>query len=683
VRHVLKDDIYRTFEKRGQQLCGTEQVQSLLSKIAAIEDTYPLKDWHQKPVMPFVHLEGSSGLGKTQMAFNLSASGRVVHFVTATDLSENPQSIYSCFKDRSKDFLLCVEQDLEFVEPCSVSDFIQPLSPLWTFGFINAVIKNETEIKSPLTYEEIRQSLDALFEQNKENRPIWFLDEFPLLQEFESPSKKRNWSEIRFMRNIFRALNLVVIISSTNSSSANLVKGGNASRGSTTPLLWCTIFPELPSYQLSDERIRNNIFWRNILSKSRPLFSEAANEFLKQTLDKGESISPKSLVTLLDDLSNVVWNKAQEAKTEKNAQNVSFLHGQVCLFLCHCCVEDSEKNSPLVHRHFGILDITQATDLYLKCLQLHIAEPDSENLSAEPWTARSTLSELNDDILLYLCLMGGKNRIALDNRWSDPLSKNFHMPLSIASDMLLKSQKLKLIFSNDEQLSNDGMQLEAEVVGGLVIASHADGFAGTKFKSLLPRFLYEMGIYYSLDSMPEVCFPERLKNWTEEMIPFLSPPNRKWPDFLYEGNLNFGNIERNKKEDRIDFEIIDQRFTGECTDYTSPLSNAAMKEILIRVPEKSRIHLLCTTKIQKSFFSKKAYEGFIQSHHHLKETVVYKLVADNEKEQFHFAQVPGMQQSTDSNATRLVLLIPRDDLLTSVKKANQCKVPAEKKHRVE
>jgi hypothetical protein len=507
---VLKDDVYCKYDRLGQLLCQMEQVQALLSKIAAIEDKYPLKDWHRRPDMPFIYLEGSSGLGKTQMAFNLSATGRVVHFVTAVDLSETPQSIYSCFKDRSKDFLWCVEQDLQVVEPCSVSDFIQPLSPLWTFGFINAVNMGESKIEKPLTYEEMRESLNVFADNNKESRPIWFLDEFPLLQELESPGKKRNWNHLRFMRNIFRALNLVVIVSSTNSSSVDAIYKGNESRISTDPWRWCLLCTELPRCHLLNKEICQHNFWKSILTNSRPLLSETAIEFLKQFLDTGESIFPGSLETLLDDLSSFLWEKSKKAKIRDGAETLSFLHGQVCLFLGRCSIEDSEKSSPLVDKHFGILDHSKSTDLYIKGLRLYTAKSDSEELSFQPWTGRSILPELKDDILLYLCLMGGKDRIALDNRWSDPSSKETHMPFSSALKSLLRSKELELIFSNDEKLLDYKERFGAEVIGGLIIASHARGFAGTTFKTFFPRFLYEIGIYEYLGTLPEIYFPAQL-----------------------------------------------------------------------------------------------------------------------------------------------------------------------------
>jgi hypothetical protein len=165
------------------------------------------------------------------------------------------------------------------------------------------------------------------------------------------------------------------------------------------------------------------------------------------------------------------------------------------------------------------------------------------------------------------------------------------------------------------------------------------------------------------------------------MIPFLSPPNQKWPEYLYAGGLNFGNIVKNKTEDGVDFEIMNQNFTGECIDHTRPVSTVTMKEILMRLPETSRIHLVFSEKMQKSYFSKKGYEGFVESHPCLKEIVVYRLVPDSKKEQLKFAKVPGMHHTADSDATRLVVLIATDDLKAWMENVTQYKDPEEKKQR--
>jgi hypothetical protein len=205
---------------------------------------------------------------------------------------------------------------------------------------------------------------------------------------------------------------------------------------------------------------------------------------------------------------------------------------------------------------------------------------------------------------------------------------------------LLGSKALQLKFKNDEQLTNDGMRLEAEVVGAMILASHANGFAGITFKNLLLNFLCQMDICRLSNVIPMVIYPSELEKFMCEFIPFLSPPNRAWPSYLSQGDLKFDNLKRSREDDHIDFEVMNHGITGECKDYTEPIDTAAMKEILKRVPDRSTIHLVFTMELRKSFFSRSTggYEAFVHNGKEdytsvLKDTVVYGLVTDNTTKQ--------------------------------------------------
>ena len=96
-------------------------------------------------------------------------------------------------------------------------------------------------------------------------------------------------------------------------------------------------------------------------------------------------------------------------------------------------------------------------------------------------------------------------------------------------------------------------------------------------------------------------------------------------------------------------------------------------DILKRVPKESVIHLVFTTMLQKSYFSrtnksKNSYEAFLNggkevSNSILKQTVVYHLKMDKLGDIITFAKIPGLEHSNDSNASRLVLFIPRNELM--------------------
>lgn len=93
--------------------------------------------------------------------------------------------------------------------------------------------------------------------------------------------------ELRFMRNVFRSLGLVVILSSTNSTARYLVDAVDPlSQGSVDALQplspWCVVFPPLPRFR--DDLAMESVDARltSILLNSRPLFAREALELIRK-----------------------------------------------------------------------------------------------------------------------------------------------------------------------------------------------------------------------------------------------------------------------------------------------------------------------------------------------------------------------------------------------------------------
>lgn len=119
-----------------------------------------------------------------------------------------------------------------------------------------------------------------------------------------------------------------------------------------------------------------------------------------------------------------------------------------------------------------------------------------------------------------------------------------------------------------------------------------------------------------MDSI-RVLVPRALQHlWAEEWIPYLSPPNQYWPQFIMSlGRCNFGNYRRTKNVDRVDLcawtNNCDQPIlSGEAKQYTEPLPLALVKGILQRVPPSSRLHIVLTKQMQTLYFRDESYETF-------------------------------------------------------------------------
>lgn len=115
------DAILQPFEDVAERLKDTAEVLKLTNAIASAYYESP-----PRVPAPFIVLENSSGTGKTQMAFNLQATGRceVFYIVCAKPGDNIDQPVYAAFGSRSLAFRTCMERDTAHLESGSVMDFI-------------------------------------------------------------------------------------------------------------------------------------------------------------------------------------------------------------------------------------------------------------------------------------------------------------------------------------------------------------------------------------------------------------------------------------------------------------------------------------------------------------------------------------------------------------------------------
>jgi hypothetical protein len=228
------------------------------------------------PPTPFLVLESSSGMGKTQMAFNLMARGDLdVFYFTCEAESEVTQDVYTTFSDRSGSFNRCVVMDLPTVGRASVLE-IGSVPRLYTYGFIWALLSGMDTFQGSRTRADV-ESARKERETRGEKEVLFFLDEFP------HPDHQSE-NRLRFLRNAFRSLGFTIILSSTNETARRLLLSGrsHSSRVYTEPHLWCVVLPTFPSFQ---DPVIDDLpgGLRAIIQHSRPLFACMAVEFMNKT----------------------------------------------------------------------------------------------------------------------------------------------------------------------------------------------------------------------------------------------------------------------------------------------------------------------------------------------------------------------------------------------------------------
>jgi hypothetical protein len=555
--------------------------------------------------VPFVFLEGSSGSGKSQMAFNimsrLGMERKCFYFLFEAPRS-NAQKIYQNYTNTSLIFNQSLIKDLNhYRDSASPACGYLVDQSLYIFGFIFELL-TQADSKSvcikPMTGDEILKLIKTM--QLSERRPIFLIDECIL-------ARDDSLAQLRFVRNCFRSLGLGLVMLGTDSRAAQLPSNiGNSSR-SDVSRPWCYIFGSYPAANLDLLPLRNDTpeWYKQILKHSRPLFSH----FLSvEDANNGQSF---------DSLLQKVFDKVVDVK--KIFVDDYGPLGQIRLFQnAHSKISDfGEQCTALIHSHFA--QLSGEKKLILKndgCLsgQDHKWQPCSE------------FPLVSNDVLHYLLLMGGKNFPAF--RLDGNLVPYVFFLLNIVSKVDHRRHMLDL--SNGAQKSNDGNFLESLLCTTVCLSSHCDGIEGIMLDRFLLNMIFQLQNTRLNPNEVTISGLEKLKVRKEMMIPFLSPPNMKWPEYLKEiPNSNFGNLERARNKDRIDL-LTDSNIAGESKDYGNLIELPTLRGIINRIPKETKLHLVFTRNLQQSYF-KKPTKPFAQefANSHVLKMAYFKIDASN------------------------------------------------------
>ena len=589
ILQIQKTSHFDQYLATGEKLKSHPIVCELLDLVKKVENARSSELY-----IPFIFIDGSSGVGKTQMAFNLMAAGRDVQFIPCVEDWLGEQPIYECYSAYSDLFFQCIESDKsKILYPNKKNAFTRLLIPydlpLATYGFIMALLSKDHKYVGEATKKDVLKKLNEI------EKPIIFLDEFPLIT--AGRNNVSNVEELRFMRNIFRSLKIVVILSSTNTSACNLLTSSSSSRVAEK-YLWCYVLPQSCPYQLTQKLPKKFRFLKQALLSSRPLFSRKLMELISGI---NGSDSGLSIAKLMDRLMRDLALSIKGVKRIKNDNSGFFLNGQVALFLSASFIDTSteinDENSLLIHRHFANLSEVNPFALYLE-------GGDLKTDDLKIWRP-TVMFSLRDDILLFLSLMGGYQNYAIEE-------KATRIPFVTALDKLLKKFNAgKILLSNSRQSSKDGLKLESLLSGAIVLASHANGFEGISIPRLLGELCYELKLSQSPATL--IDLPQEFFDILNTNIPFLGPPNQTWPEYIKNKGLVLGECERPGNSSMIDFKMSGGSLTGECKDYGCTLNISTIQQILHRVPSDCRAHLVLTNTLQNSYYQHEKHEKSLNS----------------------------------------------------------------------
>lgn len=595
--------------------------------------------------IPFMFLDGSSGMGKTQMAFTLmSREDLRVHYLVCCDLDLRGQPIYRRYDNLSSQFLQCIRSD------CDNSDFSSRYYRNFeseACGFIVSLITQKPVFK-PMTVAKGTEMINSYLENSGQNaKPtVMFLDEFPHLN-------SANLKMLRWMRNLCRILHLVTICSSTSSSAANLIRASSSSRDTHIPKDWCYVLPRFPKV-LDASKGDFSEFENYLFNNSRPLFSTIFEEkFLEEpTLD----------------ISQVLGSVGVQIHDLKKKFGDDFAHGQICLLLAmfHMVSKTDEKESAGVfsNSHFANLVEDKPFVLQIKSNSTY------KRGSKQNWIPCLSFPHPKEDILLFLCLIGNKGYYPI----CKPNSSFDRIPFltslkEIKSAGLLESRAKRMQFENPDVRFSSGLEWEASSTAIVSLCSHYDGLNGIEFGKFISHVLYELECLDSSSTILQ-CRNESYNVFSSIMIPFLSVPSVPWPEELLEFNskYNFRNLRRSLNKDRVDFmtdsfyslngkELI---LSGECKDWNSGIERSDLEDILVRIPQNSVIHLVFLKQMKKEYYGSKSrgktFKSFVKGKSHLKN----KLILRFDHESKDLVPIPGIPMDKSQSFDGLVLFITID-----------------------
>ena len=623
----------------GAQLRDCEIVGKLVENIGYLDRLGKelTKNNSTEPI-PFMFLDGSSGMGKTQMAFTLmSREDLRVHYFVCSNLGDHEQMIYKKYQGLSLQLIRYLTADFQNNLMMSGFDYNFRSEAC---GFVVALITEQTYFQ-PLTVAEGSLKISSYCKENRHTNII-FLDEFPHLY-------GNQMEYLRWMRNLFRNLHLVTICSSTSSSVANLFRASSSSRDSDRPKDWCYVSPRFPKV-LSGSGDNISGFDLYLFNNSRPQFSAIFEKIRSQCSS--------------DDLSSILGSVGTQIHLIKMKFAEHFAHGQICFFMAinHF---GSNTDSPGVFSNSHFANLVEEEDFILQIQSSFLTKKGSGQI--EKWVPSLSFPNPKEDILLFLCLMGNKGYYPIcefNSMNRIPFRKSF-----MAIKELQKMQQItfNIHCENPHVITNTGLELEAIAVAIVSLCSHYHGLEGITFGMFLSHMLYELEC---LESSTETVSCENVyyKGFEEIVIPFLSAPSVPWPVELLESKYNFCNLRRTLNKERIDFWTdtfdLDNRkrsISGECKDWSSDLPRTQIENSLVRIPHNSIIHLVFTNTMSVEYYGPrskgKTYQAFLKGNPHLEKKLILKF--DPESKQL--VPIPGIPMDKSSNFDGLVLFLCLDE----------------------
>ncbi|KAL3660571.1 hypothetical protein V7S43_014326 [Phytophthora oleae] len=422
---------------------------------------------------------------------------------------------------------------------------------LWTYGFIIQLleycsranvgaqmirVQNQTFKVTKRNWKAVNAACSRM-ETDGKVLPFFILDEMTPSGEVTNAKKVA-----AFQRNVFRACGLVVVVMGTDAKISNLsVPFGDPAKANA----WQKVIKLHPVV-------------KHIAKHSRGLFSryfvDAVVQFALEEVAGNETFE---LADLLDAAFETVSVKAQNAKEFMSTQ--------------------------------------EGRDAQLMALSYTSILPTWHGLKVrdvrDAWRPICRFPVIEKDVLLYLAVLGGK-------KFSAYYNNNKKQAYSTAGVFRNFRRRIgNRTHGNTNALSNDFSEFENMVAHALFCASRRNGVRGIAFNDffsgLVGEFQYESFHTKPFDASALLEGYAGLKEkFAGTMIPFLAPPNARWPGYIIEacgdgdGDCKFGHLVRAQNSERLDCYVMvpgdaNPLFVCECKPWNKTLDSGEMKKIIV------------------------------------------------------------------------------------------------------
>jgi hypothetical protein len=310
------------------------------------------------------------------------------------------------------------------------------------------------------------------------------------------------------------------------------------------------------------------------------------------------------------------------------------------------------------------------------------------------WQVATEFPQFENDVLLYLSLMG-TSRVGpfytTDVVFNDftAFSQDhgrfsFHEAFVIAKHSEL-AREGEVDTRNALQTSNSSQDYEGIFSGACIVASHYCGYSaeGMRAVDFLCRLAYECSFK---NSFPQnIAIPQAISAFLNDIrIPYLSPPDLKFPSFVSAVIPSLGLIKRVENKERNDVlcTSVDGKefiFSGECKQRSRDLTTDILKSIIVRSRTSVKLQFVLITTVQHTFFNRgqgeamKKYVGTPEEIEKLEEDDRLKRYANWRKEHniddnilfaklqldmpFSVEKIPGLPFIDVAKVERLVIIL--------------------------